>query len=202
MKLLVTGFEPFGGESRNPAGDVVRRLPGQLAGAEVHTLILPVVGERASEAIAAAVERIRPDAVLSVGQAGGRCAVTVERIAVNLDDFRQPDNAGRQATDEPIDPEGPDGIFSTLPVRKITEAIQRAGIPAQLSLSAGTYICNHLMDTTGRLLSEKYPGTKFGFIHIPFLPEQAAEKPNCPSMSLETAERAIRIALETITAEL
>lgn len=202
MKILVTGFEPLGGEKRNPSAEVVERLPDRVADAEIVKRIIPVVRGRASTAVKEAVEKYLPDVVLSIGQAGGRAAVSVERVAVNLDDYRIPDNDGNQPTDEPVVDGGPDGYFCTVPVREMVEAMQAAGIPAQQSLSAGTFVCNHVMYATLHLLNSRYPGTKFGFIHIPYLPEQVAEKPGVPSMSLELSLRAVQIAIELIIKEM
>ncbi len=202
MKILVTGFEPFGGETRNPSAEVVERLPDRIDGAEVIKLILPVVRGVSSTAIQNAVENFRPDVVLSIGQAGGRSVISVERVAVNLDDYRIPDNEGNQPVDEPIVSGGPDGYFCTVPVKKIVSAIQAVGIPAQQSLSAGTFVCNHVMYGTGHLLATRYSDAKFGFIHIPYLPEQVANKPGQPSMSLELSVKAIETAIECIAKEM
>lgn len=202
MKVLVTGFEPFGGESRNPSADVVEGLPDKIAGAEVVKLILPVVRGKASTAIKKAVENLEPDVILSIGQAGGRAAISVERVAVNLDDYRIPDNDGNQPSDEPVVKGGPDGYFCTVPVKEMVAAIQAEGIPAAQSLSAGTFVCNHVMYATLHFLTTKYPGTKFGFIHIPYLPEQAAGKPGMPSMSLDVAAKAVEVAIESIEKEM
>lgn len=198
MKILVTGFEPFGGESRNPSAEVVERLPDIIGGAEIVKLILPVVRGKSSDAVKRAVEEHHPDVVLSIGQAGGRAAVSVERVAVNLDDYRIADNEGNQPADEPIVPGGPDGYFCTVPVKNIVESIQKAGIPAAQSLSAGTFVCNHLMYATLHFLADSYPNVTFGFIHIPYLPEQVTDKPGTASMSLEVSVKAVKTAIQTI----
>ena len=201
MKILVTGFEPFGGEQRNPSAEVVERLPEKIGENELIKLILPVVRGKASTAIQNAVEKFHPDAVLSVGQAGGRPAVSVERVAVNLDDYRISDNEGNQPADEPVVPNGPDGYFCTVPVKRMVEAMQKAGIPAVQSLSAGTFVCNHVMYATLHFLAVQHPNAKFGFIHIPYLPEQVADKPGQPSMSLELSAKAVETAIECIIKE-
>lgn len=198
MIILVTGFEPFGGECRNPSREIVEALPDHIGGAELIKLILPVSREKASTRMAEAVEKFLPDAVLSVGQAGGRSSITVERIAVNLEDYNIPDNDGSQPREEPVVPDGPDGYFSTLPVTAMVKAIREAGIPAEQSLSAGTFVCNHVMYTTGHLLTMNHPKARFGFLHVPFLPEQAAAMQGRPSMSLELSARAVEIAIEVI----
>lgn len=198
MRILVTGFEPFGGERRNPSAEVVERLPERSSNAEIIKLILPVVRRKASTAIQNAVEKFRPDAVISIGQAGGRVDISVERVAVNLDDYRIPDNEGNQPENEPVVAGGPDGYFCTVPVKQMVSAIQKAGIPAHQSLTAGTFVCNHVMYATLHFLAEKYPAIPFGFIHIPYLPEQAADKPGAPSMSLEVAVKAVNEALSAV----
>lgn len=199
MRILVTGFEPFAGEQRNPSAEVVECLPENGSGFEVIKLILPVVRRKASTAIQNAVEKFRPDVVLSIGQAGGRAGISVERMAVNLEDYRIPDNEGSQPSEEPVIPGGPDGYFCTVPVKQMVSNIQAVGIPVQQSLSAGTFVCNHVMYATLHFLAEKYPTIKFGFIHIPYLPEQAADKPGVPSMSLEVAVKAVKAALSAVT---
>lgn len=198
MKILVTGFEPFGGESRNPSAEVVERLPDTVAGAEIVKAVLPTVRNKAPLLAARAIQTHRPDVVLSIGQAGGRAAVTVERMAVNLDDFRIPDNEGNQPKDEPAVPGGPDGYLTNLPVRAMAEAIRAAGIPAGESLSAGTFVCNHLLYRVRHLLETEYPGTRCGFIHIPYLPEQVLDKPGQPSLPLEWSVRAVEAAIRAI----
>ncbi len=196
MKLLVTGFEPFGGEERNPSAEVVAVLPDAIGGAEIVKRILPVTRFEASRAVAEAVEAHRPDVVLSIGQAGGRGAVSVERVAINLDDYSIPDNGGNQPKEEPVVPGGPAAYFSPLPVRGMAEAIRAAGIPAEVSLSAGSFVCNHVLYSACHLLAERYPHARAGFIHIPFLPEQAASKPgNVPSLPLEDAVRAVECGI-------
>ena len=198
MKILVTGFEPFGGEARNPSAEVVARLPEQIAGAQIVKLILPTVRYEAPQKVERAVDEHRPDVVLSIGQAGGRSAVSVERVAVNLDDYRIPDNAGNQPADEAVVPGGPDAYLSELPVKAMVEAIQRAGVPAQVSLSAGTFVCNHLLYHVRHYLEGRHPGARNGFIHIPFLPEQVVDKPGQPSMALELSVRGVEAAIRAI----
>ena len=195
MKILVTGFEPFGGESRNPSAEVVAALPDELSGAGIVKLIVPVVRHECVKEVEAAVEEHRPDVVLSIGQAGGRAAISVERVALNLDDYRIPDNAGNQPANEPVVVGGPDAYLCRLAVKEMVAAIQGEGIPAQLSMTAGTFVCNHLLYSVTHLLAEKYPRAKAGFIHIPYLPEQVTDKPGIPSMSLELSTRAVQAAI-------
>ena len=199
VKILVTGFEPFGGESRNPSAEVVAALPDTIAGAEIVKRILPVTRGESSRMVAEAVEEHRPDVVLSIGQAGGRAAVSIERVAINLEDYSIPDNGGNQPQEQPVVEGGPAAYLSRLPVKKMAEAIREAGIPGEVSLSAGAYVCNHVLYSTTHLLAEKYPHARAGFIHIPFVPEQTADKPgNVPSLSLEQSTRAVEIAVETV----
>lgn len=198
MKVLVTGFEPFGGENRNPSAEVVEALPETLFGTKIVKLIVPVVRYKCVRAVEAAIKEHCPDVVLSIGQAGGRAAISVERVAVNLDDYRIPDNGGNQPADEPVVEGGPDAYLCLLPVKEMVEEIQNEGIPAQGSMTAGTFVCNHLIYSVSHFLAEKYPKAKAGFIHIPYLPEQVVDKPGIPSMSLELSTKAIEIAIETI----
>lgn len=179
--LLITGFDPFGGESVNPAWEAVRRLPDTVGDYRLTRIQIPTRFALAAETVLAAAEADNPDVILCVGQAGGRSAVTPERIAINLNDARIPDNGGFQPTEQPIDPDGPDGIFATVPVSAMARAIRDTGISGQVSLSAGAFVCN---DTLYRLLRH-YAGTdtRVGFIHVPFLPEQAKE--GIPSMTLD-----------------
>lgn len=179
--LIITGFDPFGGETVNPAWEAVRRLPDSVGGFRLTRLQIPTLFAHAAQHVLEAAQADAPDVILCVGQAGGRSAVTPERIAINLNDARIPDNGGFQPSEQLIDPDGPDGIFSTVPVSAMAEAIRAAGIPGQVSLSAGAFVCN---DTLYRLL-RRYEGTstRVGFIHVPFLPSQAKE--GVPSMELE-----------------
>ena len=201
MKILVTGFDPFGGESRNPSAEVVEFLPDTIAGAELVKMILPTVRCKAPQLAAQAIREHRPDVVLSIGQAGGRAAVTVERMAVNLDDFRIPDNEGNQPVDQPVVPGGPDGYLTNLPVKAMVESIRKAGVPAEVSLSAGTFVCNHLLYSVRHLLEQEHSGARCGFLHIPWLPDQVLDKPGQPSMPLEWSARAVVAAIEAIVKE-
>ena len=180
-KLLVTGFDPFGGESVNPAREAVLRLPDALGGYEITKLEIPTVFGLAAETVLRAAEELRPHAILCVGQAGGRSAITPEVVAINLREASIPDNGGNRPVNQPVVPGGPAAYFSTLPVRDMVAAIKEAGIPAQLSYSAGAFVCNDLLYT----LLHRYADTPVlvGFIHVPYLPYQAKE--GVPSMALE-----------------
>lgn len=203
MKVLLTGFEPFGGSEVNPSEQVVRMLARRPPrGIRLATAILPVEQETGPAALLRALEEARPEAVICLGEAAGRAAVCVERVAINLLDYRIPDNAGRQTTDQPIVPGGPAAYFATLPVRAIQEAIREAGLPTELSLSAGAFLCNQVMYILLHALHESGRRIPAGFIHLPALPEQAARRsPPIASMSLADMCRAVSIALRVVASE-
>ena len=200
MKILVTGFDPFGGEKINPAIESVKQLPDTIAGAEIIKLEIPTVARKSLQRIDEAIKKYDPDIILSIGQAGGRSDITVERIGINIDDFRIADNEGNQIVDEPVFSDGEPAYFSTLPVKAMVENIRRTDIPASISYTAGTFVCNHVLYGVRYLIEKKYKGKKSGFIHIPFLPEQVVDKMNMPSMSLETIILALISAIEAIVA--
>ncbi|WP_418103210.1 pyroglutamyl-peptidase I [Vibrio harveyi] len=182
-KVLITGFEPFGGESINPALEVVKRLNGRkLDGGEVVMCQVPVTRYESIEAVIESIKLHQPDIVITVGQAAGRTAITPERVAINVDDFRIPDNSGHQPIDEPVIPGGPDAYFTTLPIKAITRALQQENIPCQVSNTAGTFVCNHLFYGVQHYLRDK--SVRHGFVHIPLLPEQDSSG-NQPTMSLD-----------------
>lgn len=198
MRILVTGFEPFGGEPLNPALEVVRRLPKSIDGAEIICLEVPVAFYQSADLLAETLARLKPDVVLCIGQAGGRFGLTPERVAINQDDASIPDNRGQQPIDVPIQADGQPAYFSTLPIKAMVAAIREAGLPASVSNSAGTYVCNHLMYQVLYQADKFYPDLRAGFLHIPFLPEQVVDKPNMPSMGLADICRGVEIALATI----
>lgn len=202
MKILVTGFDPFGGEKINPALETIKRLPDTILGAQIIKLEIPTVVGKSLAKIKEAVEKENPDAVLSIGQAGGRSEITVERVGINIDDCRIPDNEGNQPIDEPVVKGGPAAYFVTVPIKAIVENIKAHNIPASISNTAGTFICNHVCYGVAHLAAQRTAAgkpMKSGFIHIPFLPEQAIGKPALtPSMSLETIVSGITHALEAI----
>ena len=193
-RLLITGFDPFGGESINPAWEAVSRLPDQIGPWDVTRLQIPTVFGKASETVLAHAQTHQPDAILCVGQAGGRKAVTPEMVGINLRHASIPDNEGNQPQDQPVAQGGPAAYFTTLPVRKMVEKIQEAGMEASVSYSAGAFVCN---DTLYALLHH-FEGTavRAGFIHVPFLPQQAKE--GVPSMELNTIVRALEAAITAI----
>ena len=202
MKILVTGFDPFGGEKINPALETIKRLPDTILGAQIIKLEIPTVVGKSLAKIKEAVEKENPDVVLSIGQAGGRSEITVERIGINIDDCRIPDNEGNQPIDEPVVKGGPAAYFVTVPIKAIVENIKAHNIPASISNTAGTFICNHVCYGVAHLAAARTAAgkpMKSGFIHIPFLPEQVIGKPALtPSMSLETIVSGITHALEAI----
>jgi pyroglutamyl-peptidase len=194
-RILLTGFEPFGGESVNPSWQVARALDGEIiGGARVQALQLPCVFGASLRALDAALAGPQPVLVLALGQAGGRCDFSVERVAINVDDARIADNQGAQPIDEPVSAGGPAAWFSTLPIKAIVAALHAAGLPASVSQSAGTFVCNHVFYGLMQRLASM-PGTRGGFMHLPLLPEQAARASGQPSLPLATMVAGVRIAL-------
>ncbi|HEL1640282.1 TPA: pyroglutamyl-peptidase I [Streptococcus suis] len=198
MKILVTGFDPFDKEVINPALEVVKQLPDQIAGAEIIKLEVPTVFHKSAAVLEEKMRECQPDVVLCLGQAGGRAELTPERVAINQDDARIADNEGQQPIDVAIREDGPPAYFSTLPIKAMVEAIRQQMIPASVSNTAGTFVCNHLMYQALYLADKKFPQTKAGFMHIPFLPEQVVQKPNQPSMALETIVKGLEAAISAI----
>ena len=194
MKIIVTGFDPFGGEKINPSIECVKALP-EIEGVELIRLELPTVFKESAKRLNEAINEVKPDAVLSVGQAGGRPGITMERIAINVDDARIPDNISQQPIDEAIQLDGEAAYFTTLPIKRIVKAIREAGIPAEISNTAGTFVCNHIMYQALFAATKADKPFKAGFMHIPFIPEQTTDK---PSLSLEESTKALQIAIETI----
>ena len=188
--VLVTGFEPFGGERTNPSWDVCARLPKQIAGLRVETARVPCEFRRSIEVLAEAIERHQPKLVILLGQAGGRARIGVERVAINVDDARIADNAGSQPVDEPIAANGPPAYFSSLPVKAMVQAIRAAGIPAELSNSAGTYVCNHLMYGVLHFLAASGRKARAGFVHLPYAEEQVLSS-DAPAMSIDSMVKGI-----------
>ena len=194
MKIIVTGFDPFGGETINPSIECVKALP-EIEGVELIRLELPTVFKESAKRLNEVINDVKPDAVLSVGQAGGRAGITMERIAINVDDARIPDNISQQPIDKTIQTEGAAAYFSTLPIKRIVKAIRETGISAEVSNSAGTFVCNHIMYQALFAATKADKPFKAGFMHIPFIPEQTTDK---PSLSLEESTKALQIAIETI----
>jgi pyroglutamyl-peptidase len=211
--VLVTGFDPFGGEETNPSWQVCEALPAEVGGVRVVARRLPCEFRRAIEVVAEAIEREEPSIVICLGQAGGRAHLSVERVAINVDDARIGDNAGKNPIDEPIVVTGPAAYFATLPIKAMVRAMRKAGAPAEVSNSAGTFVCNHVMYGLLHYLAPGSPSplgegrgeghVRAGFIHVPYSEDQVLDKPAIPAMSIATMvkgiEAAIAAALENET---
>ena len=197
--VLVTGFDAFCGEKVNPSWEVCTRLAKSIAGLRVETARVPCEFRRAIEAVAEAIERHHPSLVVCLGQAGGRAHLGVERVAINLDDARVEDNAGARPIDEPIAAQGPPAYFSTLPIKAMVEAMRAAGVPAEVSNSAGTYVCNHLMYGVLHYVANRGEKaerrTRAGFIHVPYCEEQVLDKPAIAAMSIATMVKGVEAAI-------
>lgn len=193
-RLLITGFDPFGGETVNPSWEAVKLLPDEIGSYKLTKIQIPTVFEIAGNKILETAEQLCPDVILSIGQAGGRSAVTPEVIGINLREARIPDNAGNQPVNTPVVKEGPAAYFSTVPVREMVDRIKAAHLPGALSYSAGAFVCNDVLYT----LLHHCAGTQVlaGFIHVPFLPEQAKE--NVPSLPLNEIVRSLIAAIEAL----
>ena len=198
MKILITGFEPFGGEPVNPSWEAVRRLPDEVPGAEVIKLQIPTVFGRSAVVVREAVVEHDPDVVVCVGQAGGRFMVHPERVAINLDDGRIEDNDGYQPIDVPIQPDGAPAYFSSLPVKAMVTAMRKAGVPAAVSNTAGTYVCNHIMYQVLYMIDREFTGKRGGFIHVPYTPQQVVEKPGQPCLGVDEMTTALAAGLGAI----
>ena len=196
MKVLITGFDPFGGESINPALEAVKLLPENISGAEVIKLEIPTVFRKSLAKIEEAIEKHNPDIVISVGQAGGRFGVTPERVAINIDDARIEDNEGNQPLDIAIYEDGEPAYFSNLPIKAMVNEIKEGGLPASVSNTAGTFVCNHVMYGLLYLVDKKYPNMKAGFIHVPYIPAQVVDKAEKPSMSIVDISKALELSIK------
>ena len=196
MKVLITGFDPFGGEKINPAWEAVSRINDNIAGAEVVKIQIPTVFRKSVEKIDKAIEENNPDIVICVGQAGGRFEVTPERVAINMDDARIKDNEGNQPLDAAIYEDGKNAYFATIPVKAIVKEISDNALPASVSNTAGTFVCNHVMYGLLYLIDKKYNNVRGGFIHVPFIPQQVVDKRNTPSMALEDIVKSLECAVK------
>lgn len=198
MKILVTGFDPFGDDEINPAIEAVKRLADEIAGAKIVKLEIPTVFGDCATVVHDAIVREKPDYVLNIGQAGGRFALTPERVAINFDDGRIADNHGYQPIATPIHEDGQNAYFTQLPVKAMVKAIRAAGLPAAVSTTAGTFVCNHIMYQVQYMIDKEFHDLKAGFMHIPFLPQQVVARPETPSLSLEDDVRGITAAITAI----
>lgn len=197
QKVLLTGFEPFGGEEVNPSWEAVKQLHGEVI--EDVTLVaeqIPTVFGKSVAVLEQLIQQHNPDIVICVGQAGGRLHITPERVAINMDDARIPDNQGNQPIDEPIADKGPVAYWSTIPIKRIVENMQESNIPASISHTAGTFVCNHIFYGLMDYITRTSSSIRGGFIHIPFIPEQTINK-EAPSLSLETIVKGVKIAAVT-----
>ena len=194
--VLLTGFQPFGGEQVNPSWQAISALQGaRIAGHRVVARELPVAFGTSLKALRAALKETQPSLVICVGQAGGRAQLSLERVAINVDDARIPDNAGAQPVDLPVVDGGPAAYFSTLPIKAMRAALRTAGFPAEVSQTAGTYLCNHVFYGLMHAVRARR-GLRAGFIHIPYSPAQAAVHPGAPSLAVETVTEALRLAVQ------
>lgn len=199
MKILATAFDPFGGEKINPAMEAVRCMRAPV-GVDLVKFSVPTVFGKSIQMVHEAMRRERPEAVLCVGQAGGRFGLTPERVAVNVEDAGIADNEGNRPEDAPVMADGPAAYFATLPVKAIVKAMRSQGLPASLSDSAGTFVCNHLMYGVLYWIAHEFPSMEGGFIHVPFIPAQVVGRAAVPSMSLADITRGLEIAA-AVTAE-
>jgi pyroglutamyl-peptidase I len=199
MKLLLTAFDPFGGDAINPALEAVKLVADKIGRFDIVKLEVPTVFRKSIDTVAKAIEEEKPDVVLCIGQAGGRFEITPERVAINVDDARIKDNEGNQPIDTKIFEDGENAYFTTLPIKAMVEAIREANLPAAVSNTAGTFVCNHLMYGVLYTLAKKYPHIKGGFTHVPFIPAQVARRtPVAPYMALEDIKRGLEAAIVAI----
>ncbi|GAA0818183.1 pyroglutamyl-peptidase I [Clostridium tertium] len=198
MKILITGFDPFGGENINPALEAVKKLPDTILNSEIIKLEIPTVFRKSLETIEENIINHKPDVVISVGQAGGRFGVTPERVAINIDDARIKDNEGNQPIDISIFEDGEAAYFSNLPIKAMVKEMMDNGIPASVSNTAGTFVCNHVMYGILYLIDKKYPNIRGGFIHVPYIPSQVTTKPNMPSMSIDDISKGLELSIKAI----
>ena len=197
MRVLITGFDKFGGESINPSNLCVNSLPDTIDNIEIKKITLPTVFKDSSRVLEKNIDSFSPNIVICVGQAGGRSKITPERIAINIDDARIPDNIGNSPIDETIRKDGENAYFSTLPIKAIVDELNKNIIPSAISNTAGTFVCNHVMYEALYITSKKYQNIKAGFIHIPYIEEQVADKPNMPYMKKEDIIVALELIIKT-----
>lgn len=201
MKILITGFEPFGEDDLNPTQEVLSDIPDEINGAAIVKMCLPVVFGDSLAELRHALREEKPDVVLCLGQAGGRNALTPERVAINVSDARLPDNAGNQPVDEPVFPDGPAAYFSTLPIKSMAEAIRSVNVPAEISNSAGTFVCNQLMYGLLYTIDHEFSCIRGGFLHVPYIEDQACKHPNEPCLSRQQITNGIIAAIQAIISD-
>ncbi len=198
MKILITGFTPFGGEKVNPSYEAVKKLDCEILGAKIVTMEIPTVFRKSIEVLEKAIDTENPDVVLCIGQAGGRFEISVERVGINVDDARIKDNEGNQPIDEIIYDDGKNAYFSSLPIKAMVKKMRENNVPASVSNTAGTFVCNHIMYGLLYLIDKKYPDIKGGFIHVPFITEQVMDKRNTPAMTTDQIIKGLTCAIEAI----
>lgn len=196
MKVLVTGFEPFGGENVNPSFEAVKNLDHTIAGAQIVKAQIATVFNKSIQQLDELIVKEQPDIVICVGQAGGRYDISIERIGINIDDARIKDNEGNQPIDKPIFADGENAYFSTLPIKAMVREIKNAHIPASISNTAGTFVCNHILYALLYLIHKKYPKIRGGFIHVPFCANQIIDKPNTPYMDIDKITEGLKYAVK------
>lgn len=198
MKILITGFDPFGGEKVNPALEAVKLLPNEILGSEIIKLEIPTVFRKSYNVLREAIIKNNPDVVISVGQASGRFGITPERVAINIDDARIADNEGNQPIDERIFEDGKEAYFSNLPIKAMVAEIKENGLPASVSNTAGTFVCNHIMYSIMYMIEKEFTNIRGGFIHVPCIPAQVVDKVGVPSMSVEDISKGLEYALRAV----
>lgn len=199
MKVLITGFDPFGGEKVNPAYEAVKLLPEEICGAEIIKLEIPTVYTKSGAVVEKAIEEHQPDVVLCIGQAGGRSSIQIEKVAINLAEARIKDNEGNRPMDVALHEDGENAYFTNLPCKAVVNELRSNNIPAHISYTAGTFVCNDVMYHLLYLISKKYNTIRGGFIHVPYALEQVIDKPaGTPAMSLETIARGLELAIKAI----
>ncbi len=198
MKILITGFDPFGGEKVNPALEAVKLLPNEILGSEIIKLEIPTVFRKSHKVLREAIIKNNPDVVISVGQASGRVGITPERVAINIDDARIADNEGNQPIDERIFEDGKEAYFSNLPIKAMVAEIKENGLPASVSNTAGTFVCNHIMYSIMYIIEKEFTNIRGGFIHVPCIPAQVVDKVGVPSMSVEDISKGLEYALRAV----
>lgn len=199
MKVLITGFDPFGGATINPAYEAVKLMPNQIGCAEIVKLEIPTVFKKEGEVLEKGIIEHNPDIVICVGQAGGRSGITVEKAALNLMEARIPDNEGAQPVDQPVCEDGQNAYFAKLPVKAMVQKMKDHGIPARISYTAGTFVCNDVMYRLLYMIDKKYPQMRGGFIHVPYLAEQVVDMADgVPSMSAKMIAKALEYAVKAV----
>ncbi|WPC25274.1 pyroglutamyl-peptidase I [Brachyspira hyodysenteriae] len=197
MKALITGFEPFDKEEINPSWEAVSSLHNNIDDIEIIKLKLPTVFKKSYEKLFDSLENIKPDIVICVGQAGGRYEISLERVAINIDDAKIKDNEGNQPIDEIIFNDGENAYFSTLPIKRIKEELNKISIPSAISNTAGTFVCNHIMYSLLYYIKKNNLNIKGGFIHVPYITEQILDKPNTPYMTKDMIVKALEVIIKT-----